>query len=119
MATATVILEGVGGHASPATVYKLDPPKRVGEADAEYVTVWIDPPTQWQAAEVVAIWSNERGAAVIPGAPGQRCSIIRRAGSYVLHDDYAGQPEYVAGAHFLALTMLGYAVEAARPQDAD
>lgn len=107
MATATVHLEDVGGHASPATVYKLDPPKRVGDAEAEYVTMWIDPPTQWQAAEIVSIWSDERGAAIIPGASGQRCSIIRRAGSFTLHDDYDGQPDYVRGAHQLALGLLG------------
>lgn len=110
MATATVHLESVGGHASPATVYKLDPPKKVGDAEAEYVTMWIDPPTPHQAAEIVSVWSNERGAAIIPGAAGQRCSIIRRAGSFTLHDDYAGQPEYIRGAHFLALALLGYGV---------
>lgn len=117
MATATMHLENVGGHSGVATVYKLDPPKKVGETEYEYVTIWIDAATKWQSAEVVAIWSNERGASVSG-------SIIRRAGSYVLHDDYAGQPEYIAGAHLLALTMLGYAVappqptETPRPQDA-
>lgn len=117
MAIATMHLEGVGGHSGPATVYKLDPPMSVGGTVCGYVTIWIDNATRWQSAEVVAIWSNERGASVSG-------SIIRRAGSYTLHDDFTGQPEYIAGAHLLALTMLGYAIappqlaiEVPRPQD--
>ncbi|WP_043648075.1 hypothetical protein [Nocardia thailandica] len=100
MATATKVLENVAGHAGPATVYRLDPPRLSAGVEYDHVTIWIDDATRWQAAEVVAIWSTERGAAV--GG-----SIIRRAGSFVLQDDYAGQPEYVSGAHQWALGMLG------------
>ncbi|MEV6432560.1 hypothetical protein [Nocardia sp. NPDC051463] len=110
MGSATFVRDRVGGHSGPGRVWHLDPPAQIGGQAHEHVCIWISPASQYQAAEAVVVASTESGAAV--GG-----SVIRRAGSFVLHADYDGQPEYVDGAHLFALMMLGYTVAAQRPQD--
>lgn len=105
MATATLHLDNVGGHRAPAKCWRLDPPFVVDGRSHEYVCTWIKPSTKHQAAEVVAVAATERGA-VAPVRPGESASVQRRAGSYTLHAD-PDSPDYEAGAHWLALQLLG------------
>lgn len=95
--TATLVLDGAGGHSAPARVWRLDPPLPSG---AEHVCTWIENGTRHQAAKILVVQSNERGNAL-------GWSVREVGGSYTLHPDYDGSPEYVDGAHWLALQLLG------------
>lgn len=99
MAKATLHLDNVGGHAAPARVWRLDPPAQINGQQHEFVAIWIIPGAGYQDPEVVTVAATETGA--IAGR-----SVQRRAGSYVL----PGNPDtldYVNGAHWLALQLLG------------
>lgn len=102
MATATLHIDDLGGYPGPARVWALDEPLEIPDGTTvRYLTIWVQSPTNFQAGEVCVLWSNEHGAAL--GG-----SVIRRGGSTVLREDYAGQPEYIDGAHLLALLANGY-----------
>ncbi|MEU3011043.1 hypothetical protein [Nocardia asteroides] len=105
MATATLHLDDVPGHVTPAKCWKLDPPVTIGGQEHEYVCIWIKPSTKHQAAEVVTVAATESGA-VAPARPGEPATVQRRAGSYALHGD-PDSADYEAGAHWLALQLLG------------
>lgn len=110
MATATFHADKVNTHSGPAKVWRLDPPVRIDGHDHEFVCIWIDRGSKHQSPEVIAVPSTESGAAV-----GR--SVQRRAGSFVLHTD-PDSPDYVTGAHWLALQLLGgYTI--AVPMDLD
>lgn len=96
--TATLVLDSVAGYSAPARVWRLDPPRPDG---VEYVCTWVEGSTKFQNAEVVAVPCNERGAVL-------GWSVRKGGGSFTLHTDYDASPAYVDGAHWLALTMLGY-----------
>ena len=101
MPTATVHIDSVGGYAGITRCYRLDPPARIGGREHEYVTISITPRYASVAAEVRVYPALETGASASP-------SLAKRAGSRVLHDDYApGDPVYEDGIYWLALNDLG------------
>lgn len=96
MATATVHIDDVGGFAGRARCYTVDPPFE-GHG---YVTIWVQPGfTGHQRPEAVVVPATESGAPA-------EMSLMRRPGSYVLHDE-ASTDDQFAGACWLALLMLG------------
>ncbi|MEU3013331.1 hypothetical protein [Nocardia asteroides] len=112
MRTATLHIDNLGGYPGPARVWKLDEPLRIpGGTEVHYLTIWVELPTKWQAGEVAVLWANALGAGI-----GSHGSVIKRGGSTVLREDFAGQPDYIDGAHLLALLANGYTV---RPTDAE
>lgn len=105
MATATLHIDDLGGYPGPARVWKLDTPLRIPDGTVvHYLAIWVQLPTKWQAGEVCVLWANERGAGIGGG------SVIKRGGSTVLREDFAGQPDHIDGAHLLALLANGYTV---------
>ncbi|MFC9874891.1 hypothetical protein [Nocardia salmonicida] len=109
MADATVHITDLGGYAGPATCYRLDPPKRLGGHDVEYVTVYVTEGFAEIGAKVTLLAAGQTGAPI-------GSTMRARGGSFTLDEDYDGSPARVAGAHAWALlTLGGYTI---RQQDA-
>jgi hypothetical protein len=105
MATATVHIGEVGGYAGRARTFKLDPPYE----GHSYVTMWVQPGFGGHMRpEIAVVPATESGA-------GAEMSLMRRPGSFVLHDPVETDAQ-MDGACALALLMLGgYTIT---PQDA-
>ncbi|WP_280319822.1 hypothetical protein [Nocardia wallacei] len=96
MATAEIHIPEIGGFAGRARCFKITPPYE----GHDYVTVWVQPGFGTvQRPEVAAVPATESGACA-------ESSLMRRPGSYVLHDE-ASTDDQFAGACWLALLMLG------------
>lgn len=96
MSTATVHVHTVPGFPGPARCFRLDPPYQ----GHDYVTVWAQPRfSRYQPPEVLVVPATETGVPVEP-------SIIRRPGSYVLHEG-ANTTQDFDWYCWLSLQMLG------------
>lgn len=100
--TATVHIESLDRYiGGPARCFRLNVPHDFGDrVVTEYVVVALSPATRLQAAEALVFPADAAGNCLTS-------SLIRRPGSFTLHDDPDTEVR-VDGAYWLALLMLGY-----------
>lgn len=98
--TAVLVLPDVSNKAGIARCYRLEPPKTFrGGVVAEYVVVSVIEGSDGVDPQVMVTPSNEHGGSVDR-------SVMRRVGSVTLDGD-PDTPEYLEGAFWLGLQLLG------------
>ena len=101
MPKAYVVADNLGGWPGKARLYKLDPPARIAGGEHEHVVIYQQPRFAHQNGELGVVPATEHGAA-------KTNSVRRQGGSFTLHDDYdPSNSDYVEGAYWMALQMLG------------